>query len=122
MAKRNSRPPGQEMAKVRLKIQFNGASLGPGKIALLEQIHRRGSISAAARSSGMAYRRAWHLINTLQEALDEKVLDTQTGGKEQGGDVLTPFGQALVTLYRTAEADAAGASEELMALLRRHGL
>ncbi|HLS69248.1 MAG TPA: LysR family transcriptional regulator, partial [Kiloniellales bacterium] len=35
--------------------------MGPGKAALLEAIARTGSISKAARSMGMSYRRAWLL-------------------------------------------------------------
>jgi len=35
----------------------NGDRIGPGKIALLEAIRGEGSISAAARHSGISYRR-----------------------------------------------------------------
>ncbi|MFL5259674.1 MAG: winged helix-turn-helix domain-containing protein, partial [Hyphomicrobiales bacterium] len=36
--------------------------IGPGKVKLLELIRATGSISAAARSMDMSYRRAWLLI------------------------------------------------------------
>ena len=47
----------------------SGGRIGPGKIALLEAIRSTGSISAAARSIGMSYRRAWLLVEELNRAL-----------------------------------------------------
>src|SRR6185503_2140412 len=40
-------------------------ALGPGKVALLEAIARTGSITAAAKSLDMSYRRAWLLVDTM---------------------------------------------------------
>ena len=51
----------------RIKLQFycgEEIAMGPGKADLLEAIDRAGSISAAARSIGMSYRRAWMLVAT----------------------------------------------------------
>ncbi|HEY9080341.1 winged helix-turn-helix domain-containing protein [Magnetovibrio sp.] len=107
-------------AKVRLKIQLNGTSIGPGKIMLLESVVREGSISSAARAMGMAYRRAWHLLNTLQEAFDQPVITTEMGGKEKGGATLTPLGKDLIDLYRAAEAKACKDSEPLLKMLAKH--
>jgi molybdate transport system regulatory protein len=62
------------MAGTRLSIRLDlasGARIGPGKIALLEAIRSTGSISAAARSIGMSYRRAWLLVEEINEALRE---------------------------------------------------
>ena len=52
---------GSTMAGTHLSIRIDlpsGNRIGPGKIALLEAIRSTGSISAAARSIGMSYRRA----------------------------------------------------------------
>jgi len=107
-------------AKVRLKLQFNGTSIGPGKIMLLESVAREGSISSAARALGMAYRRAWHLLNTLQEAFDQPVIATEMGGKAKGGASLTPFGKELVEQYRRAEKAARQHAEPLVQMLGEH--
>jgi molybdate transport system regulatory protein len=57
------------MAQIRLSILFqSGARIGPGKIALLESIRDTGSISAAARDMGMSYKRAWLLLDTINQA------------------------------------------------------
>ena len=44
-------------------------AMGPGKAALIEHIDATGSISAAARAMDMSYRRAWQLV----EAMNEKI-------------------------------------------------
>ena len=46
----------------------SGARIGPGKVALLEEIARSGSISAAGRALKMSYRRAWELVEDLNRA------------------------------------------------------
>jgi molybdate transport system regulatory protein len=52
--------------RTTLRIDFDQQRrLGPGKIALLEAIARTGSISAAGREFGMAYRRAWMLTDEV---------------------------------------------------------
>jgi len=56
------------MAGTHLSIRIDlpsGSRIGPGKIALLEAIQSTGSISAAARSIGMSYRRAWLLVEEI---------------------------------------------------------
>ena len=48
------------MVDLFLRVDVAGRGrIGPGKIRLLEQIARTGSISAAGRAMGMSYRRAW---------------------------------------------------------------
>ena len=47
-----------EMARLKLTLVLNsGARIGPGKAALLESVHATGSISAAARTMSMDYKR-----------------------------------------------------------------
>ena len=41
--------------------------VGPGKIELLKAVRDTGSISAAARTLGMSYKRAWYLLDTLKK-------------------------------------------------------
>jgi hypothetical protein len=61
---------GRMKTRVTLRLDFEGERrLGPGKIALLEAIGRSGSISAAGREFGMAYRRAWLLVDELRSGL-----------------------------------------------------
>ncbi|HEV2284600.1 MAG TPA: LysR family transcriptional regulator, partial [Steroidobacteraceae bacterium] len=66
---------------VRFRVDFGrDGSVGPGKIALLEHIGSRGSLSQAARELGMSYRRAWLLLASLNRAFDERVVLSAKGG------------------------------------------
>jgi molybdate transport system regulatory protein len=87
---------------IRLDLA-NGARIGPGKITLLEAIRAKGSISAAARHLGMAYRTAWLLVEQINEAMQEPAVATATGGQRGGGASLTAVGERIIELYRTIE-------------------
>jgi len=94
------------MADIHLSIRLHlssGDRIGPGKVDLLEAIRAQGSISAAARHLGMSYRRAWLLVEQINEALSEPAVATATGGQHGGGAVLTPVGERVIELYRTIE-------------------
>jgi molybdate transport system regulatory protein len=93
---------------IRFRIDFaNSCYVGPGKIDLLEAIHRSGSLSQAARDLGMSYRRAWLLVDSLKNSFRESVTVAATGGKGGGGVTLTRFGQQLIRSYRQLERDIA---------------
>ena len=92
------------MAATRLSIRIDLASgdrIGPGKIALLEAIRTTGSISGAARALGMSYRRAWLLIEGVNDALREPAVTAEIGGHRGGGAALTSVGERVVDLYRS---------------------
>jgi molybdate transport system regulatory protein len=78
-------------------------ALGPGKVALLQGIHARGSITAAARDLGMSYMRAWKLVQTMNACFREPLVTTRRGGKIHGSAVLTGTGERVLALYRGME-------------------
>ena len=101
---------------VRIDLDSEGR-IGPGKIQLLENIQSCGSISAAGRAMDMSYKRAWDLVDEINRICRHPAVERQTGGKNGGGAVLTPFGMSLVARYRKIERDAASAvRKELLAL------
>ena len=107
------------MLKLTLRVDYGAAHLlGPGKIRLLEAIEQHGSISAGGRTLGMSYRRAWLLIDELNQLFRERVVTTQQGGPRGGGAGLTDFGRDLVRRYRMMEAEAASALDEHLQSLR----
>jgi len=110
------------MADTRLSIRLDltsGDRIGPGKIALLEAIGTTGSISAAARQLGMSYRRAWLLVEQLNESLVEPAVAAAPGGRSGGGAVLTPMGERVIKLYRAIERSAlSSAKSEFRAVSR----
>lgn len=93
--------------RLRLRIDLTPTSaVGPGKIDLLEHIASTGSISAAGRTMGMSYRRAWLLADELNRLFKEPVVTTAHGGRTGGGARLTKFGSELVRRFRAMEAEA----------------
>ncbi|WP_026616108.1 winged helix-turn-helix domain-containing protein [Ensifer aridi] len=96
-----------------LRIDFPpGERLGRGKIMLLELIRETGSISAAGRAMDMSYRRAWLLVDALNRMFKEPSVESQRGGKQGGGAVLTAFGETLIARFRAMEAKARAAIED----------
>jgi molybdate transport system regulatory protein len=109
------------MPRVRISIVFeSGARIGPGKAALLESIRDTGSISAAAREMGMSYKRAWLLLDSMNQAFTELVVRAAPGGAGGGGATLTAFGVEVLERYNRILAHAATtAADDLTALARR---
>lgn len=95
-------------------------AVGPGKVALLEAIAREGSITAAAKSLGMSYRRAWMLVDTMNRNFRTPVVEAGAGGSHGGGAALTPLGQDVVLRYRRIEATAAEAASADIRGLEAH--
>lgn len=87
-------------------LKDNSIPVGPGKIELLKAVNECRSISAAAKSLGMSYRRAWLLIDEMNRTLKEPVITTATGGSHGGGSLLTVFGEELIELYTAIELKA----------------
>jgi molybdate transport system regulatory protein len=54
----------------------------------------------------MSYRRAWLLVDDMNNCFRDVVIEAQHGGAHGGGTTLTPFGQKLVKRYRAVEAEA----------------
>ena len=112
------RPNAGSLPNLSVRIDLDTESrIGPGKIQLLENIQKFGSISAAGRAMDMSYKRAWDLVDEINRICRHAAVASQTGGKNGGGAILTPFGAALVARYRKIERDAARAArKELLAL------
>jgi molybdate transport system substrate-binding protein len=68
-------------------------------LELLGAIDRHRSISAAARQLGMSYRRAWELVQSINEAAGEPLVSAATGGTRGGGAQLTELGKWAVAVF-----------------------
>ena len=94
-------------------------ALGPGKVNLLEEIDRSGSISKAARELGLSYRRAWTLVDTMNKSFKSYLVKGYAGGKKGGGAYLTPLGKKMAETYRTMEAKAGRAMQSDWKVIQR---
>ena len=92
--------------------------LGPGKADLLERIRATGSIAAAGRAMDMSYKRAWSLVEEMNAAFREPLVESVRGGARGGGARLTDTGEAVLAHYRKLEEIAAEAGAARLAALR----
>lgn len=103
-------------ARPQVRIIFaDGQRIGPGKIDLLEAIGSTGSISGAGRQLGMSYRRAWLLVDAVNQMFARPVVLAAAGGAHGGGAQLTELGRALVAAYRRIEARTAETIQDELA-------
>jgi len=94
--------------------------VGPGRADLMELIAETGSISEAAKRMGMSYKRAWTLVQALNDGFGTLLVETARGGKEQGAS-LTEAGREVLERYRgmqEATKKAIARDVEALAALR----
>lgn len=112
--------------RIKLKLQVycgDEIAIGPGKAELLDAIGNTGSISAAARSLGMSYRRAWLLVDVMNRCFAQALVATRPGGGKAAGAQLTEHGLAILAAYRhlsqQVEAGTVGADLAVIELALR---
>jgi molybdate transport system regulatory protein len=97
VARRPATTVGLSHLRVTLSEDFY---IGPGRADLLELIVETGSISEAAKHMGMSYKRAWSLVQALNDGWGEPLVETARGGAAQGGAILTDAGREILSRYR----------------------
>ena len=81
----------------RIWLENKGETLlGEGKVALLQNIDKFGSLRSAASEMKMSYRKAWYSIKQINLTATELVVVLQRGGKKGGKAYLTDFGKKLL--------------------------
>jgi molybdate transport system regulatory protein len=81
-------------------------AMGPGKADLLDAILATGSISAAGRKLGMSYRRAWLLVDEMNQCFRTPVVQARLGGSGGGGAQVTELGREALRRYRELQEQA----------------
>jgi molybdate transport system substrate-binding protein len=105
---------------VRVWVDRRGQTvLGEGRADLLDAIAQHRSITAAAKAIGMSYRKAWSLIQEVNEAAGEPLVEAAVGGLQGGGARLTDRGALAVKVFRelqdALQEGAAGALRRVAA-------
>jgi molybdate transport system regulatory protein len=91
------------------------------RVRLLEAVANTGSLSKAAESMRLSYRRAWGKLKELEENLGYALVASEAGGSSGGRTILTDDAREFVRAYRrfqdrvAADMDRAF-SEELAGL------
>ncbi len=121
MPRHKATGPGLTHLRITLSDDFY---IGPGRADLLELIAQSGSITEAARRMGMSYKRAWGLVQALNEGFGATLIETQRGGVEQGA-ALTAAGAEVLRRYRhmqeLAQSAIAADVKALGTLMARSG-
>ncbi|MDD4873738.1 MAG: LysR family transcriptional regulator [Dehalococcoidales bacterium] len=74
--------------------------MGWGRVELLEQIDKLGSIAAAARKMGMGYRNAWLEVEEMNKLAPRPLVVKILGGVGGGQAILTAEGQKIINEYK----------------------
>ena len=77
-----------------------GAFIGSGRVVLLENIKKSGSILQAAKSMKMSYRQAWELVDSMNKQSKQPLVVKSSGGAGGGGTMLTEDGERVKKLYK----------------------
>jgi molybdenum ABC transporter molybdate-binding protein len=99
---------------IRVWVERNGvAVLGEGRAELLAAVQQQRSITKAAKAAKISYRKAWNLIQEVNTAAGEPLVEAAVGGAAGGGASLTERGKLVLTAYeevrRSMKQSAAGA-------------
>jgi len=84
-------------------VNPEGAYVGIGRITSLEAIHKTGSINQAAKSMKMSYKKAWKLVDDMNQLMDKPLVIKAQGGSSGGGTVLTSEGLWVLDQFRELE-------------------
>lgn len=84
--------------KFRNSDDPNDLGFGRGIVQLLEGVEELGSINRATASMGMAYSKAWKIINSIEKEFDVRLIDREGAH----GSHLTDEARALIRQYHEA--------------------
>ena len=73
---------------------------GPGRVQLLENIQKTGSIVKAAQEMEMSYKKAWDMVNALNTMGKNPYVVTHKGGQNGGGAEITEVGKQVLEAYK----------------------
>lgn len=94
----------QETITDAVELSRQLGSLADKRIDILKRISEGGSISQAARSSGVSYKAAWQALETLGNLAGSPLVEKVTGGLHGGGTRLTATGEQVLDLASRLEA------------------
>lgn len=92
--------------KSRIWIEVDGkVLLGEGRVRLLKAIEETGSLSKAAKSLHLSYKKAWTMIDAVNKSGKEPVVVMSIGGAGGGGARITEYGHDLISVFEDINKD-----------------
>jgi molybdate transport system regulatory protein len=92
--------------------------VGGERIALLEAVREKGSITLAAKAVGLSYKAAWDALQAINNLFDEPLVVAQAGGAGGGAAHVTERAVAVIQAFHAIETELEHA---IAALERRLG-
>jgi molybdate transport system regulatory protein len=89
--------------QIRCKVWFEvdgEALIGNGRERLLMAIDKHGSLNAAAKKLGLAYRKAWAQVQEMERIAPFPLFIRRTGGNSGGSTELTPQAKTLLDQFQ----------------------
>lgn len=108
--------------KIKFRLWFeeeNHVIAGSGRVSLLEAIHEHGSISKAAASINLSYKKASKLIESMNATVGLPLVETSTGGAGGGGTLLTNRALKIIKQYKQAHQTLSNSCYELETLFSK---
>lgn len=92
--------------KSRIWLEIDGkVVLGEGRVRLLKAIEEKGSLAQAAKMMNMSYKKAWTLVESINNATGETLVTKTIGGKSGGGAQLTSYAKELIQTFEDINSD-----------------
>ena len=86
--------------RIRCWIDIDGVRFfGPGRAELLSLIDQSGSIVKAAKSMGMSYKKAWDMVDEMNNRGKKPFVIARKGGDKGGGSELTDTARKMLSRY-----------------------
>lgn len=104
--------------RVDYKIWLNSEKgigiLGEGKIELLRQIEKTGSLVAASNILNVSYRKAWGDIKNAESLLGIQLIDRKRGGESGGSSTLTTDAKKILDAWDNLHVKVDQSIEEII--------
>ncbi len=88
---------------VKLSLEKESLFFDAKTKLLLILIQETNSVKSACKSMALSYSKAWNILNTLEEAVQYKVIARQQGGNRGGKTCLTVEGERLLRNFELFE-------------------
>jgi len=86
--------------KIKCWIEEDGEKFyGPGPHELLKQIQKEGSLSKAAEQMHMSYKKAWAMVQRLNQFSAETLVVLKKGGQHGGGAEVSLYALEIMKEY-----------------------
>ena len=89
---------------------------GPGPNELIKQIQQEGSLSKAAAKMNMSYKKAWEMVQRMNQYSEKPLIILKKGGSHGGGAEVTKDALELVAEYQNLQLQI----EEVLNQQKKH--